>query len=880
MRFQEWRAFDGLGILGTETLFESWKLFLRVLIGVLVAIPIVGLAQTDPIPATLVQTTEASAFSPPSSDPAGLVYVRARNRLLLADSEINEVDSLFAGANLFEVDLSGVLVATAATFVFSDEPTGVTINPENGHFFFSDDDAREIIRVDPGSDQALGTADDICSSFDTLSFGSGDPEGVAYDTLGGNLFIVDGVEATVFRVAPGANGFFDGVPAAGGDDEVSSFDVGALGVVDPEGIEFSVATSTLFIVESVTNGFVYETTTSGTLLSRIELAAGAPEVPAGLTFAPGSLDSGSLHLYVVDRDRDEVNDGKLHEFSLPASPLPSITTIDPAQGPELISVTLRGKNFIGTSAVEVGVVAALFTVVDDTELQVTIPDGTMSDRIRVANGAGVSFSPARFVVTGSPVITTFFPKSAGEGEWVRIVGLGLSDVDCVTFDGVATMMFSIDSETQVRAMVPPGVNRGRIGVTNPLGSALSDSDLDVLPTRVFLPTDDAHVRSNQANTNFGDVDRLVVKAGRSVFHTYLKFAVTDTEPVHRVRLRLFVNRPSCDGGSVFHVSNDFSDGSAPWDEDTLTWNNMPGLSGEPVAQTGSVFLDRWVEIDVSSVVTGDGTVSFGFSSLDLPGVLYSSKEGGQPPQLILTVSSGVDRDGDTVEDGVDNCPDEANGDQSNTDSDEFGDACDNCPDAPNSQSDVDNDLIGDECDNCPSVPNDGTDSDNDLIGDACDNCPNMPDEGQEDGDGDTIGDVCDVCANDALNDVDGDGVCGDLDNCPDVANKNQVDTDDDGAGDACDFPEGAFIRGDVNQDGSINIADALFVLNALFSVEGPPPPCWKSADSNDDGELDISDGVALLKFLFQSGGVISPPSAICGLDLTEDDLGCDSFSCD
>jgi hypothetical protein len=109
-----------------------------------------------------------------------------------------------------------------------------------------------------------------------------------------------------------------------------------------------------------------------------------------------------------------------------------------------------------------------------------------------------------------------------------------------------------------------------------------------------------------------------------------------------------------------------------------------------------------------------------------------------------------DRDGDTVPDDVDNCPDTPNSGQEDRDMDGVGNACDNCPDDPNpGQEDRDLDSVGDACDNCPDDPNRGQeDRDLDSVGDACDNCQDDPNPGQEDRDMDGRGDVCDPCPDD------------------------------------------------------------------------------------------------------------------------------------
>lgn len=75
-----------------------------------------------------------------------------------------------------------------------------------------------------------------------------------------------------------------------------------------------------------------------------------------------------------------------------------------------------------------------------------------------------------------------------------------------------------------------------------------------------------------------------------------------------------------------------------------------------------------------------------------------------------------DTDGDGVEDGSDNCPADANADQSDADADGTGDVCDK--DFVDSDSDADG--IFDLQDNCPAVANaDQADSDKDGTGDAC-----------------------------------------------------------------------------------------------------------------------------------------------------------------
>lgn len=63
-------------------------------------------------------------------------------------------------------------------------------------------------------------------------------------------------------------------------------------------------------------------------------------------------------------------------------------------------------------------------------------------------------------------------------------------------------------------------------------------------------------------------------------------------------------------------------------------------------------------------------------------------------------------------------------------------------------------------------------------------------------------------------------------------------------------------RGDFDQNETVNISDAVLVLNFLF-VGGASPVCNPLVDTNADGSVNLSDAVFLLSFLFASG----PPPA-------------------
>ncbi len=83
---------------------------------------------------------------------------------------------------------------------------------------------------------------------------------------------------------------------------------------------------------------------------------------------------------------------------------------------------------------------------------------------------------------------------------------------------------------------------------------------------------------------------------------------------------------------------------------------------------------------------------------------------------------------------------------------------------------------------------------------------------------------------------------------------------------------GNFRRGDCNDDGSGNIADAIFLLGTLFP-SGPiaTVACDDACDGNDDGALNIADAIILLNSLFGTPPTLLPPPQSCGPDPTATD---------
>ena len=302
-----------------------------------------------PDSATLIATVDGSQLSPPSPDTAGITYLSDVGTLLVSDSEVNEMP-IYAGVNLFELTTAGSQVQSGNSLAFSNEPTGVTFNPVNRHIFVSDDDKDEVNEIDPGGDNIYGTGDDsLVTVVDANIFNSTDAEGVALDTLGGNLFIIDGIGREVYRVSAGANGVFEG----GGDDEVSNFDLEIHGVADPEGIAFDATRGTILVADRGPD-LVSELTISGDLVRIVDISAAGPNPYAsGVVLAPGSVSPGDTNLYVTDRGVDNnsdpnENDGLIYELNV-AAPAPN--------APPYVYAGVNQTTLVGNTTNFAGIVA-------------------------------------------------------------------------------------------------------------------------------------------------------------------------------------------------------------------------------------------------------------------------------------------------------------------------------------------------------------------------------------------------------------------------------------------------------------------------------------------------------------------------------------------
>ena len=169
----------------------------------------------------------------------------------------------------------------------------------------------------------------------------------------------------------------------------------------------------------------------------------------------------------------------------------------------------------------------------------------------------------------------------------------------------------------------------------PLVHPLHAADPGPTPGTVRLgPVADAYVQSAQPSTNFGASSELRVRNGGSsgTWRSYLRFDLSAvTAPILSARLRLFCTNPSSDGGALHSVAG-------AWSEGSITSNNAPAPSQPPLLPAPAVSDDTWIERDVTGAILA-GVRNFELVSANDNGAIYSSREGAQPPELVLQLGT-------------------------------------------------------------------------------------------------------------------------------------------------------------------------------------------------------------------------------------------------
>ncbi|MDQ3871413.1 MAG: DNRLRE domain-containing protein [Chloroflexota bacterium] len=192
---------------------------------------------------------------------------------------------------------------------------------------------------------------------------------------------------------------------------------------------------------------------------------------------------------------------------------------------------------------------------------------------------------------------------------------------------------SFGSFVATSASDPTSAQGGAPAVT---ATSTATETVTTYPVLAFAPTADAQVAQSSPLTNYGTSPALRARGSETdQRNSYLKFEVSGlTGYVSSAKLRLYVSDTSPDGGSVYVAGNTWLESSIGG----ITWLTAPPILGEPLWSVKASTLGAWVEFDVGPGVSGNGTFSFALTSRSTDSVFYSSREGANPPQLVVTQS--------------------------------------------------------------------------------------------------------------------------------------------------------------------------------------------------------------------------------------------------
>ncbi len=317
---------------------------------------------------------------------------------------------------------------------------------------------------------------------------------------------------------------------------------------------------------------------------------------------------------------------------------PVIFGFTPGRGPAGTGVDIFGRNLLDVVGVRFGDAAAdSFSVRSDSLVFARVPSGANSGPVALESALGTATSEGRFTIIFAPLISGFSPRTGPVGAQVRLSGRYFSDVVSIAFGGLQADFFRIESDSVLLATVPAGATSGKIALTGAgktVESAVPFVVVQPIRKEILRPAEDGFTDSSAPNTSFGASP--ILQAGAGTLTGYLKFDASGADKSARaVTLRLFV---VAGGGSsrVYRTANSFTGQSSPWTESALTAGNAPKLEGVALDSAGMQQPGQWVEFNALDAWDGRDTLSLAVVSAAPETIQYSSAEGTQAPELVIT----------------------------------------------------------------------------------------------------------------------------------------------------------------------------------------------------------------------------------------------------
>ena len=283
----------------------------------------------------------------------------------------------------------------------------------------------------------------------------------------------------------------------------------------------------------------------------------------------------------------------------------------------------------------------LLVKVDGTRVTVT-PTNAAGDTFDIATyqfdtgGAGIPTPPASLTataVTTSQITLSWQPSADDVG--VNSYTIYRDGAELATVRGWTTTFAD-------RGLPPNTLHTYRVVATDGNGNTSTKSAEATATTNRqgtvlrFQPSKDTYVNADTPTTAYGaktrtDADNSPVKKTLMAFNV----AGTGGCPIAVAHLRLY-NVDSAPRGGEFRPLADTG-----WDEQTVTWEDAPATDLPVFARLDGVTKKTWYEVDVTSLVRGDGPVGVAITSTAFDGAGYSSKEGplSQRPELVVECAS-------------------------------------------------------------------------------------------------------------------------------------------------------------------------------------------------------------------------------------------------